>query len=128
MDSLLSTLLPFAQQELEKHGEFFPFAASVDSSGVIAMVAVDLGEERPPSTHVIESLYEVLSRSAANGEIRAAGISADVWITPPGMSIEHAQSDPVEVLMPYAKKRMRGFQFGDVFAQAGKARIFPRSA
>ena len=137
MDSLLSTLLPFAQQQLEKHGEFFPFAASVDSSGVIAMVAVDLGEERPPSTHVIESLYEVLSRSAANGEIRAAGICADVWITPPGMSsqtdairssIEHAQSDPVEVLMPYAKKRMRGFQFGDVFAQAGKARIFPRSA
>ena len=33
MDSLLDTLLGFAKQQLEKRGEFFPFAASVDSSG-----------------------------------------------------------------------------------------------
>ena len=37
--------LPFAQQQLEKHGEFFPFAASIDSSGAQAMVAVDLGDD-----------------------------------------------------------------------------------
>ena len=131
------SLLPFAQQQLEKHGEFFPFAASIDTSGAIAMVAVDLDEKQPPSTDVIESLYEVLARSAASGEIRAAGICADVRITPPGSAvqtdairtaIEHAQGDPVEVLVPYAKKRIRGFQFGDLFAQAGTARIFLRSA
>ena len=100
------------------------------------MVAVDLGDEHPASTDVIDSLYEVLSRSAASGEIRAAGICADVRITPPGSgdqtdairaSIEHAQSDPVEVFMPYAKKRMRGFEFGDLFAQAGTPRVFARS-
>jgi len=133
MDSLLDALIPFAQQQLEKHGEFFPFAASIDSSGALAMVAVDLGDEQPASTDVIESLYEALERSAATGEIRAAGICADVRITPPGSgdqtdairtSIEHAEGDPVEVLMPYAKKRMRGFQFGDLSAQAGTRRIF----
>jgi hypothetical protein len=47
MDLLLDMLLPFAQQQLEKHGEFFPFAASIDSSGALAMVAVDLGDEHP---------------------------------------------------------------------------------
>jgi hypothetical protein len=135
MDSLLDMLLPFAQQQLEKHDEFFPFAASIDSSGALAMVAVDLGDEHPASTDVIDSLYEALARSAGNGEIRGAGVCADVRITPPGSgeqtdairtSIEHAERDPVEVFMPYAKKRMRGFQFGDLFAQPGTPRVFVR--
>jgi hypothetical protein len=132
MDSLLDMLLPFAQQELEKHGEFFPFAASIDSSGALGLVAVDLGDEHPASTDVIDAIYEALARSAAGGEIRAAGICADVRITPPGSSdqtdairtsIEHAEGDPVEVFMPYAKKRMRGFEFGELFAQSGAPRI-----
>lgn len=135
MDSILDMLLPFAQQQLEKHGEFFPFAASIDSSGALAMVAVDLDDKHSASSDVVDSLYEALARSAANSEIRAAGICADVRITPPGSgaetdairtSIEHAESDPVEVLMPYAKRRMRGFEFGDLFAQAGTPRIFAR--
>jgi hypothetical protein len=46
MDSLLDMLLPFAQQQLEKHREFFPFAASIDSSGTPAMVAVDPPERQ----------------------------------------------------------------------------------
>jgi hypothetical protein len=32
MDSLLDMLLPSAQQQLEKHGELFPFAASIDQA------------------------------------------------------------------------------------------------
>src|SRR3954453_15811455 len=84
MDSLLDMLLPFAQQQLEEHGEFFPFAASIDSSGALAIVAADLGDDHPASTDVIDSLYEGLAHSAAGGEIRAAGICADVRITPPG--------------------------------------------
>jgi len=84
---------------------------------------------------VIDLLYEALARSAANGEIRAAGICAEVRIAPPGSDdktdaictmIEHADGDPVDVFMPYAKKRMRGFEWGDLFAQAGTARIFTR--
>jgi hypothetical protein len=134
-EAWLDMLLPFAQQQLEKHGEFFPFAASIDSSGALAMVAVDLGEEHPTSPDVIDSFYEALARSAASGEIRAAGICADVRITPPGpgdqtdairISIEHVEGDPVEVFMPYEKKRMRGLQFGDLFVQPGTPRIFAR--
>ena len=136
MDSLLNTLLPFAQQQLERHGEFFPFAASIDSTGAPRMLAVDLGDEHPESTDVIDSLYEALARSAAGGEIRAAGVCADVRVTAPGSaeqtdairtSIEHAEGDPVEVFMPYAKRRMRGFEFRDLFAQPGTPRVFARS-
>jgi hypothetical protein len=130
-----STGLHIAQQQLEKRAKFFPFAASIDSSGAQAMVAVDLGDEHPASKDVIDSLYEALARSAASGEIRAAAICADVRITPPESgdqtdairtSIEHADGDPVEVFMPYAKTRMRAFQFGDLFAQVGTPRIFAR--
>ena len=133
MDSLLDTLLGFAKQQLEKRGEFFPFAASVDSSGALGMVAVDLGDEHPESADVIDALYGALSRSAAEGAIRAAGVCADVLVTPPGSSdktdaiktwLEHADSDPVEVFLPYSKKRLRGFTFGEVFARSGTPRIF----
>jgi hypothetical protein len=41
-------------------------------------------------------------------------------------SIEHAESDPVEVFLPYSKNRMRGFEFGEFFAQGGTPRVFAR--
>ena len=54
-------------------------------------------------------------------------------VTPPGWSdktdaiktwLEHADNDPVEVFLPYSKKRLRGFAFGELFAQSGTPRIF----
>ncbi|MEA2711218.1 MAG: hypothetical protein QOF78_3819 [Phycisphaerales bacterium] len=33
LDELLNALIPFAQQMLAEHGEFFPFGASMDAKG-----------------------------------------------------------------------------------------------
>lgn len=133
MDALLDTLLRFAQQMLDKHGEFYPYAAALDSSGELQMVAADPGEERPDSSELIELLYEGLTRQASAGEIRALGVTADVQVSAPDslemtdaikVAIEHASSDPVEVFLPYVKRRFRGAQYGELFAQPGTARVF----
>jgi hypothetical protein len=133
MDSLLEALLSVAQQALEKRGEFYPVGAAVDSDGQIRLVAADVDGEHPESLAVIEGLYAGLGKQAAAGEIRGAAVCADVLITPPGqsnktdaisVSIEHVDGDPVEVLLPYARRRLRGPEYGELFAQAGSRRVF----
>jgi hypothetical protein len=133
MDALLDALLRFAQQSLERHSEFYPFAAVVDSDGQIQLVAGYAGDDNPDSLELIDLLYESLTRQSTAGEIRAAAVCADVRVTPPGaadktdairVAIEHANADPVEVLLPYGKRRLRGIDYGELFAQSGTARVF----
>jgi hypothetical protein len=135
MDAMLDALLPFAQQMIAKHGEFYPFAAALDSSGELQMVAGNTGEEHPDSSELIDLLIEGLSQQASSGEIRAAGVCADVRVTPPGsgdvtdairVAIEHAGSEPVEVFLPYASRKFRGAEYGELFAQPGTPRVFLR--
>jgi len=40
LDGLLGEVLPFAQQQLEKRGEFFPYGATVSIEGDSRMTAV----------------------------------------------------------------------------------------
>jgi hypothetical protein len=63
LDGLLNAALPFAQQMLERHGEFFPYGVTLGASGDTRMVAGQPGQgERPPSTEVLALLVEGLRR------------------------------------------------------------------
>jgi hypothetical protein len=39
MDALLNASLPFAKQQLTKHGEFFPYGVTMSRDGQIAPIA-----------------------------------------------------------------------------------------
>jgi hypothetical protein len=39
MDALLNAALPFAKQQLTKHGEFFPYGVAMSHDGQIALIA-----------------------------------------------------------------------------------------
>jgi hypothetical protein len=135
MDALLAALLPFAQQMIERQGEFHPYAAALDLSGEIRLVAGYSGEDHPDSSELIELLYEGLAQQSSAGEIRAAGVCSDVRVAPPEsgdvtdairIAIEHVGSDPIEVFLPYVIRKLRKPQYGELFAQAGAARLFSR--
>jgi hypothetical protein len=132
LDALLDHLFGFARQQVERHGEFFPFAAAVAANGDLCAVATQMDEEHPPSTAVLEDLYRILTAEAASGAIRAAGVCADVLVTLPGAEpktgalraeLEHADDDPVRVFLPYRKKRLRGYEWGELFAQPGERHL-----
>ncbi len=79
LDGLVNATLPFAQQMLEGHGEFFPFAAAVTSDGTIELVGTDPGaDDRPASTEVLNQLVGGLRDRVGN--LRAAALVADPTI------------------------------------------------
>jgi hypothetical protein len=53
-------------------------------------------------------------------------------VTPPegtktdaiGFFIEHQDAEPVQVLLPYSRKRFRGVSYGELFAVPGERRVF----
>jgi len=137
LDALLNVLFPFAQQMIQKRGEFFPFGASMASDGEIASVAGDVGEERPESQEVIDVLTEAFRQQAALGEIKAAGICLDARTVPPGQTektdailarLEHQDGEAIDVFLPYRKGLFGKVKYGEVFATAGAPQVFAAGA
>jgi hypothetical protein len=114
LDGLLNTLLPFAQQELEKLGEFFPFGAIVTTEGETKLLGADaMQEERPDS----DSIISMLLAEAQNkrDELRAVGICSNVRSTDSDairVELDHSEGTALAVLLPYAEKRFgRGIEY-----------------
>lgn len=131
LDGLLNATLGFAQQQLAKHGEFYPYAAAVRMDGQAEMIAAtpDPSQDRPASTTVIASCLAQLN--ARRDQIRAAAVAADVRVPDSGgdaieVSLEHAEGATLRVLLPYSKRRFgRDIQYGQLRAMNGTRRIWP---
>ena len=133
LDELLNALLPFAQEMLAKHGEFFPFGGYMDVGGGIAHVAGWTDEEQPPSQDVIDIMVGGLRQQAERREIRAAAVCLDVRTTPPGQTekadaicvrLEHSNGEAVDVFLPYRRGQSGEYEYGELFAGRGKHDIF----
>lgn len=112
LDGLLNAALGFAQHQLAKRGEFFPYATAVTTDGHAEMIAAppNPANDRPASSDVIASLVEQLT--ARRHQLRAAAIVADVRTAELGgdaieVSLEHAEGPALRVLLPYTKRRLR---------------------
>src|SRR4051794_11910271 len=109
IDVLVNAVLPFAQQQLEARGEFFPFGATVGADGQIALAAADPGEaERPESLSVLDALYDGVR--ADRGSLRAAAFVADVLLDGGDairVELEHAEGASMSVALPYNRGRIR---------------------
>ncbi len=122
LDGLLNTLLPFAQRELEKLGEFFPFGAIVTVDGETKLLGADeMQDERPDSASIITMLLAEAQNK--RDELRAVGICSDIRTTDSDairVDLEHSEGPAMAVLLPYAKKRFgRGIEYSAL--QAGVA-------
>jgi hypothetical protein len=127
LDALLELTLPFAQQQLAEHGEFFPFAAAVGADGASRLIAADPGlGERPASTDVLDQLVGGLREQA--GDIRAAALVADVRVGESDaarVELEHRDGQAICVLLPYKRRRLRrGVDYGELGAAPSQPRIW----
>ena len=132
-EKLISEVLPFAEQMLQKHGEFFPYGAALKENGEIASVAGYDGTEQPPSNDIIRLLKQGFVQGAKSGEYRATVLVYDVKITLPSsgqksdaiaVSLNHRENYSIVVFFPYQLNQGQ-LSFGEVFAQKGEADVFP---
>ena len=127
LDGLLNALLPFAQRELEKLGEFFPFGAIVTAHGETRLLGADaMQEERPNSASIISML---LTEARNNrDELRAVGICSDVRATDSDairVDLEHSEGAAMAVLLPYTKKRFgRGMEYSALQADVATNQVW----
>lgn len=117
LDGLLNVTLPFAQEMLAKHSEFYPFGATVTVSGATRLLEGDPGQgEHPDSADVLSTLLERLRRARA--DLRAVAICSDVRLADSDavrVELEHRDGQSIAVLMPYKKKRLDwGVEYGDL--------------
>ena len=127
LDGLVNASLPFAQQMLDEHGEFFPHAVALDETGDLRMIAGDPGQgEQPASASVLATLVDGLRRERAS--LRAVALVSDVRLADSDavrVELEHRDGHTIAVVLPYKKKRLRrGVEYGDLNAGLGSAQVW----
>jgi hypothetical protein len=131
-ETLMSSVLPFAQQMLSQHGEFFPFGGAMRVDGQIISVAGYDGTEHPPSTEIIRLIKAGLVDGARNKEYKATSLVYDVRVRLPAngeisdaiaVSLNHRENYSVIVIFPYHITDGK-LILGTAYAQAGESDIF----
>jgi hypothetical protein len=80
LEELLTYCLNFAKQMLGSHGEFHPFGAAIDSSGVFKAIGAWNGEEHPKGQDMAKLLITGFRKDFPDGNISAAALAANVNI------------------------------------------------
>jgi hypothetical protein len=128
MDVLLNFLLPYARDQLEQNGDFVPTGATLSEGGTVSAVNAGTDDARASSDVVVAALTEAIRREAEAGAVRACGVVDTARVPRPGMPemtdairvrIDHTAADPVHVFMPFRKRRMRGYEFDQLYVEPG---------
>lgn len=130
MDALLDHLLTHAVERLEAEGDFDPVAAAIDGRGELRVFGIEPESGDSPPQEAVDQLVESLAAAAGRGEIRAAGVCANVTLPSDAgdseavvVQLEHRDDDPVDIALPY---ELHGdhIHTGELIAGVGKRRVF----
>lgn len=122
VEELLNAGIPFAEQMLREHGEFFPFAVARREDGSVTAVAVSEEEENPAATEVLEKVRHALRHGAEAGEYIATAVFVDVLASlsedektdAVRADLEHQEGYCVAVLFPYERAGDGTVTFGEL--------------
>jgi hypothetical protein len=135
LDRLLNTVLPFADEMLRRHGEFYPYGAAITREGEEQVFAADPGDaEDPNPSEVLTSLVQGMS--AEVNDLRAAALVSDVTSGKTDaimVHLEHADSMAITVVLPYRLGEQgpevedADIEYDDMAATPAEALIWRRS-
>lgn len=109
-EMLLNSVLPFAEQMLRKHGEFYPYGGAMRTDGQIISVGGDNGSEHPKSVDIIELLETAFVAAAKKGDYKATALvtNSSLTLSSTGektdaivVSLDHRDGYSVIVMFPY---------------------------
>lgn len=129
---LLDRLLPFAEEQMKKYREFYPFAAVMLMDDSVEITETYDGNEHPESKDVLETLKQIHKQLASEDKIKASGIVWNASIASADgkpsdaiiVSLEHKDNYSVIVGEPYKIGLFKKVAFGNLFAMEGKHDIF----
>ena len=129
---LLDKLLPFAENQMKKYREFYPFAAVILMDDTVELTGSFDGNEHPESKDVINDLIQIHMQLASEGKIKASGIAWNASVASADgkptdaiiVSLEHKDDYSVIVGEPYKVGLFKKVNFGNLFAMEGKHDIF----
>ena len=132
MDYLLDFVIPFAKDQLEKRGEFYPYAAAVKADGKGEAFMGHPGQEDPSNRDMVNFLARGLRESAQSKGYRATAIcfmartradgehqSHDAI----GVFLEHGDGEAVEVYLPYERLEDGVYRYLDSVASGADPTI-----
>lgn len=123
IEAVANPLFDFSEVRLKKRGNFLPHGAVLDSKGKVGLVAAAPDNDITDSTEVLPLLHESLRAEAKDNELVAIGVAENVTVTPNGqlpteaikVLFEHKRGLVVALYLPFKKKFMRSYSFGQAF-------------
>lgn len=109
LDRLIDAAIPFAQQMLLKHGEFYPFGFSLDTTGQISADSPISTTSMPEPQLLIENLKYFYRQAFLENKIVAACICLGVTLREEKgdaiqIHLEHANGKSIHVYLPYTAR------------------------
>jgi hypothetical protein len=129
LDGLLDTVVPAAQQLLEKYGEFFPFGAAVTGDGETRLLADHPDRtEHPTSADVLTALVDGVR--GQRDDLRAVAICSDARLADSDairVDLEHREGAAMAVLLPYKHKLFgQGYEYAELQASSAGRRFWSK--
>lgn len=123
--ALAEALLDLARTMLKRNQQLYPFGATLDGRGEVAMLSGDLGHPWAGGDELVDLLYqELASRVAADPAVRAAGVCREHDNTIE-VAVEHGSGPAMALALPYRRRRIgKAVEFGTITTSEGRARIF----
>jgi len=134
---LLNSLLPFAEQQLQKYGEFFPFAATLSINDQVKMLATYDGDEHRDIQKLIIDMEQAFVRGVKNNEYKATALAYMVAVSNPDtgktenavcINLNHLKDFSIQLIYSYTiSKKLLGknlVQFFEPKISKGEGKIF----
>lgn len=128
-------LFDLSETLLRKQGNFLPHAAALTEDGELRLIgaAPDTKRDLSTSTEVLPLLRDGLRFEAKQFPLKAIGIAENVTITLEGQRptkaikvlFEHRRGLTVALYLPFEKKMLKGYEFGNTFSLAADPEVNP---
>lgn len=135
MEAVADPLFNLSELFLKKQGNFLPHGAYLDASGQVGLFAAAPENEKTNSTKVLPLLHDGIRSSVKEKGYIAIGIAENVTVTPDGQPsteaikvlFEHKRGLVVALYLPFKKKFLRGYSFGEIFTISATGEVNPWS-
>ncbi len=102
-EGLMQEALPFAENLLRKHGEFFPYGRALDLNGAVLHFAAYDGREQPPSVDLMRLLKQGFAQGAKEGKYKATAMVYDVRVSLPSTGVRETLQNPTPIVLSVAR-------------------------